>query len=108
MCTALPPDQGKTEGPGVQHQRRPAAAGEKPVAAHQAVLQQEHWPSIFIHRQSANAQACAQFCRISEVGGNDYENLSALPLLYTAEYTEDHAVDSMPFHICTLLAARDD
>ena len=37
MCTASPPDQGKTEGPRVQHQRRPAAAFEKPVAAQQAV-----------------------------------------------------------------------
>ena len=43
-CTASPPGQGKIEGPRAQHQRLPAAASEKTVAAHQAAPQQEHRP----------------------------------------------------------------
>ena len=45
MCIASLPNQGKTEEVRVQHQRRPAAAFDKPVAAHQAVPQQEHRPT---------------------------------------------------------------
>ena len=36
MRIASPLRQGKIEGPRAQHQRQPAAASEKPVAAHQA------------------------------------------------------------------------
>ena len=38
-CTASPPGQGKISGPRAQHQRLPAAASEKTVAAHQAAPQ---------------------------------------------------------------------
>ena len=43
---ALCPDQGKTEGSRIQPQRWPAAAFEEPLAAHQAIPQQEHQPSM--------------------------------------------------------------
>ena len=37
MCTASRGDQGKTEAPEARHQRWPAAAVDKPAAAHQGV-----------------------------------------------------------------------
>ena len=43
-CTASPPGQGKIWGLRAQHQRLPAVASEKTVAAHQAAPQQEHRP----------------------------------------------------------------